>query len=644
MNAVTPDQKPTPAGQPAGSGFFGRRSGLQTPTEALHPDTPPPPPPSRPHSQRRPMLSVMSGFLSFLMIVAVFGLGGLSYFSNRLAKPGPLPTERVVYIPPRTEVGDIIDQLARAKVIESAALMHFALLVEGKRSRVKAGEFLFKQNASLNDVIDTLISGRQILHSVTIPEGLTSTQIVERLRQNELLSGEILDIPPEGSLLPETYRVPRGWPRAALIKKMQEDQARMIDRLWQRRPADLPLRSKIDMVTMASIIEKETGRADERTRVAGVFYNRLRRGMRLQSDPTIVYGLVGGKGTLGRPIQRDEIRKPTAYNTYVIPALPPGPIANPGRASLEAAVNPSRTNDLFFVANGTGGHTFAETLEQHNRNVVRWREIEKEMRAKAQQGNEAGAPDVDRVVDPAAQQDTPAEAPARRNNRRGDLAPASEFGALPKAINGSSTSLTQLAQELNRRRSAALAIAATAVPSQTPARTAEPPASAAAFAPVAPAATPPVSNPATNAAAKPASPFAVSPGIGEMGIAIAGVPSHLQSPVDGPVNEDNGADEAPAAGGVEAYPMSQAKRQEMSQRAASFGAGAIPALPPQAVAGPADNAQNQPVQNPVTQTASRNPPLRPRVKDASEGTRLDPLRDKSWDLNSAQTIPAFRTN
>lgn len=637
MNAVTPEQKPSSAGQTGGARFFGRRNGLQTPSEALHPDTPPPPP-SKPHSQRRPMLSAISGFLSFLMIAAVFGLGGLSYFSNRLAQPGPLESERVVYIPPRTEVGEIIDQLARAKMIDSSALMHFALLVEGKRSRVKAGEFLFKQNASLNDVIDTLISGRQILHSITIPEGLTSTQIVERLRQNELLTGDVLDIPPEGTLLPETYRVPRGWPRAALIRKMQEDQTRMIDRLWQRRPADLPLRSKIDLITLASIVEKETGRADERTRVAGVFYNRLRRGMKLQSDPTIVYGLVGGKGTLGRPIQRDEIRKPTAYNTYVIPALPPGPIANPGRASLEATISPSRTNDLFFVANGTGGHTFAETLEQHNRNVVRWREIEKEMRAKAQQGGGPQTPDVDRVEEPAGQQDAPAAAPARRNNRRGDIAPGSEFGALPKAINGSSTSLAQLAQELNRRRSASAAIAAAAGPVQPSAKP-QPPASAAAFAPTAVAAAP-AATPAMAPVAKPASPFAISPGIGELGIAIAGVPAHLQSPVDGPVNEDNGADEAPAtAGGVEAYPMSQAKRNEMSQRAAAYGSGAIPALPPQAAALPAATAQTVP-----SQTVARAAPARPRVMDASEGTRLDPLRDKSWDLNSAQTIPAFRTN
>ncbi|MBM3609752.1 MAG: endolytic transglycosylase MltG, partial [Alphaproteobacteria bacterium] len=542
-----------------GARFFGRRVALQSPAEALHPETPPPPP-SKPPSQRRPMLSAFSGFLSFLMIAALFGLGGLSYLSSRLATPGPLENDRVIYIAPRTEVVEIIEQLAKAKVIDQPTLMKGTLMVERKWNRVRSGEYLFKKQASLNDVIETLVAGRQVMHSITIPEGLTSEQIVERLRANEVLAGDIRDIPAEGSLLPETYRVPRGMSRSALLRKMQEDQTRLLDRLWAKRSSELPLRSRFELVTMASIVEKETGRSDERTRVAGVFYNRLRRGMRLQSDPTIVYGLVGGKGTLGRPIQRDEIRRPTAYNTYVIPALPPGPIANPGRASLEAAINPSRTNDLFFVANGAGGHTFAETLEQHNRNVARWRVIEKEMRAKAGAGAPgAAAPvDVDRVADPDASSAEPA-APAPRNNRRGDLPSGSLFGGLPEQFGSGTTSLGNLAQSLAARRvvaalppaaQAAIASAKPSISTSPSTSTSLPPASTPA--PQAAAGAAPAQAPAAPSTAS--SPFKISPGIGEFGIEIAGIGNlNPGSPVDGPI--DASADDAPpSTGGVESFP------------------------------------------------------------------------------------------
>ena len=313
--ASTDSNQPTsdaPAGaQPRGAArFFGRRPSLQTPTEALHPDTPPGPPVT-PNSKRRPMLSTASGLLSFVLIAAVGGLGFLAYASSRLAEPGPLAADKVVIIPPRTEVSDIVDQLEKAGVVRQAFVMKAALVIDQKWSQVKAGEYMFKQHASLNEVIDTLVSGKAILHSVTIPEGLTSEQIVERLRQNELLVGDILDIPGEGTLLPETYRVLRGQSRASVIRQMRDYQTRELDRIWERRSADIPVRSKIELLTLASIVEKETGRADERTRVAAVFYNRLRRGMKLQSDPTIVYGIVGGKGTLGRPIQRDEILRPS---------------------------------------------------------------------------------------------------------------------------------------------------------------------------------------------------------------------------------------------------------------------------------------------------------------------------------------------
>jgi UPF0755 protein len=209
---------------------------------------------------------------------------------------------------------------------------------------------------------------------------LTSDQIVQRLLETDILSGNIKDIPREGSMLPESYRYPRGASRDQVIQRMQQAQARVVQEVWERRMPDLPLRTPQQLVILASIVEKETGRPDERTRVAAVFVNRLKQRMKLQSDPTIIYGLVGGKATLGRPILKSEIEQHTPYNTYVIEGLPPGPISNPGRAALEAVASPARTKELYFVADGTGGHAFSETLEQHQRNVARLRALEQGLR------------------------------------------------------------------------------------------------------------------------------------------------------------------------------------------------------------------------------------------------------------------------
>jgi UPF0755 protein len=195
--------------------------------------------------------------------------------------------------------------------------------------------------------------------------------------ENDALSGQIKEIPREGTLLPETYKFTRGMLRAQIILRMQQAHQRMLQEVWEHRMPDLPVKTPEQLVILASIVEKETGRPDERSRVASVFVNRLKNKMRLQSDPTIIYGLTGGKGSLGRPILKSEIEQPTPYNTYVIDGLPPGPIANPGRASLEAAANPARTKDLYFVADGSGGHVFSESYDQHQKNVARLRTLEK---------------------------------------------------------------------------------------------------------------------------------------------------------------------------------------------------------------------------------------------------------------------------
>jgi uncharacterized caspase-like protein len=220
------------------------------------------------------------------------------------------------------------------------------------------------------------ISPQTMSQQITFAEGLTSEQIVQRILDSDVLTGNIREIPREGSLLPQTYNVVRGNTREELIQLMRKDERRIVQEIWDHRAPDLPLKSPEQLVTLASIVEKETGRPDERSRVAAVFINRLKQRMRLQSDPTIIYGLVGGKGSLGRPLMKSEIEQPTPYNTYVIDGLPPGPIANPGRASLEATANPALTKELYFVPDGNGGHVFSETLEQHQHNVARLRGIE----------------------------------------------------------------------------------------------------------------------------------------------------------------------------------------------------------------------------------------------------------------------------
>ncbi|WP_293867660.1 endolytic transglycosylase MltG [uncultured Alsobacter sp.] len=360
----------------------------RSPTEAIQPVAAPPPPPVE--RRRRPVINFISGFLSLVMVLALVAGGGLFVGKVQYFAPGPLGRDKVVTVKGGTT--DVAEQLQREGVIEHYYLFLAGLHMLGKASQIKAGEYQFKEKASLNDVVETLVEGKAILHAVTIPEGLTSQQIVDRLRENDVLVGEVGEIPKEGSLLPETYKFTRGMTRAQLIERMQQDQARVMREVWNRRQADLPVKTPQEMLVLASIVEKETGKADERSRVAGVFINRLNRNMKLQSDPTIVYGLVGGKGTLGRGILRSEIDQATPYNTYVIPGLPPGPISNPGRAALEAVANPSRTRELYFVADGTGGHVFADTLEQHNRNVVRWRQIEGDRRDAAPVDLPATAP------------------------------------------------------------------------------------------------------------------------------------------------------------------------------------------------------------------------------------------------------------
>jgi UPF0755 protein len=330
---------------------------------------------------------------------------------SRFEAPGPLQQDKVVNIPPRSGIADIADLLKREGVIDEHRLIFIGgVLALRARSDLKAGEYLFEKQASVRDVVQTIVEGKVVQHQLTIPEGLTSEQIVARLLESDLLSGNIKEVPREGTLLPDSYHFTRGFTREQMVARMRQAQDRLVREAWERRSSDLPLKTPEQLVILASIIEKETAKPEERTRIAAVFANRLRQKMKLQSDPTIVYGLVFGKGSLGRPISKADIAQPSPYNTYVIDGLPPGPIANPGRASIEAAASPARTQELFFVADGTGGHAFSETYDQHQKNVARLRVIEQGQRG------EASSSEVQAPAPPARAPPAPAQRSKRNAN------------------------------------------------------------------------------------------------------------------------------------------------------------------------------------------------------------------------------------
>ncbi len=325
---------------------------------------------------RHPLVVVGNAIFTALVVISIAVGIGLFIGNQRFAAPGPLAEDKVVNIPRGLSVKEISDLLMREGVINQPYVFMGGVIVLKARGELKYGEYHFTKHASLADVVDTIIESKVVQHSVTIPEGLTSEQIVARLLENDALTGPIKEIPREGTLLPDTFKFTRGMTRAQIIQRMSQTQRRVLQEIWEHRAQDLPIKTPEQLVTLASIVEKETGRSGERSRVAAVFINRLKSRMRLQSDPTIIYGLTGGKGALGRPILKSEIEQPTPYNTYVIDGLPPGPIANPGRASLEAAANPARTKELYFVADGSGGHVFSENYDEHQKNVARLRVIE----------------------------------------------------------------------------------------------------------------------------------------------------------------------------------------------------------------------------------------------------------------------------
>jgi len=318
-------------------------------------------------------LRITAGALAAATLLAATVLWG----ALRLVAPGPLTEPASVVIPRGSSLDAVANTLADAGVVESPLLFALGARLTGAGREIKAGEYAFAAGISIDGVLNQMRQGRTVVHRLTIPEGLTAAQILSVLEKEPALSGPLPARPPEGSLLPETYHFSRGDTREQMVERMQQAMAQALAEAWKARDKELPYDSPEEALVMASIIEKETGVAAERARVAGVFVNRLESGMRLQSDPTVIYALTDGAGELGRALTRNDLKAESPYNTYAVVGLPPGPIANPGKASLLAAVKPERHQFLYFVADGTGGHAFAKTLPDHNRNVARWRDVQR---------------------------------------------------------------------------------------------------------------------------------------------------------------------------------------------------------------------------------------------------------------------------
>jgi UPF0755 protein len=507
-------------------------------------------------------LSSVSGLLTFVLLGALATVGALAWLMKEARSPGPLAADKVVIIAREDDSGSIADQLERAGVIDSAMWFNLLTLLDGNRGALKRGEYAFKAGMTMNEIENELIAHRVVRYKLTLPEGLTSEQLVDRLREDPVLTGEIRETPREGSLMPDTYYFERGDTRQSILSRMAKIQGKTVEEIWKARAPDLPIKSPGEMVTLASIVEKETGKPEERPRVAGVFVNRLEKHMRLDSDPTIVYGLAQGKGTLGRSITRADLNQSTPYNTYIIEGLPPGPICNPGKAALEAVANPAHSKDLYFVADGTGGHAFAETLDQHQKNVAHWRQIEKDVKDKL-------APDV---------QPGPAI--------RGSIEPVdpAEFGALVAPAQGQAapasilTRLSKIGTDRNARDAALASLAGPGVKT-----------------------------------------------IDELGAVVAGV---NDGPPEGLAFGDDGS--AGAGGGpIASAPLSPAMLADEKAREAKYGTAPLTSSAP---AAPVDVAP--------APAAFGTASGRPRIYDASEGTPLDPLRNKTYDLSYAKVVPA----
>jgi len=346
--------------------------------------------------------------LAFIMFFVVMLGGAWMFVDHWLNGPGPLVQAKTIVIPRGAGRDKMAEILVAEGVIGSPTPFKIAYLTDSTPRTVRAGEYEVPPHISVSKLLELLQSGHTVQRRLTIPEGLSTAEILDLVRQAEALQGDITSSFADGDLLPETYFFSRGDTREQVLARMQEAMTKAVDEAWRGRAANLPLASKRDLVTVASIVEKETAIAGERPRIAAVYINRLRARMPLESDPTVIYGITGGR-PLGRELTRADLQKPTPYNTYLKVGLPQGPITNPGRAALLAVARPytAPRREFYFVADGTGGHAFATNVGDHNRNVARWRDLQ---RARSEQ---RAAPASPASQEPQTQA-TPAQPPARQ--------------------------------------------------------------------------------------------------------------------------------------------------------------------------------------------------------------------------------------
>lgn len=332
------------------------------------------PPKGRPPG-RGLLAGLASGVVTFTVIAALIAAAGLlAYFAAGPRATGGAPATTVI-LRKGAGLAEIAGELSSSRVIPNAPVFIALAEVTGSAHRIKSGEYLVPSGASIALILSKLRSGDIVHHHVTIPEGASTKQVLEILDHADVLTGETPTVE-EGAVLPETYDVTRGEARAAVVQRMTAAMDRQISQFWAKRQPNLPIHSPEEAVILASIVEKETARESDRPRVAAVYINRLRLGMKLDADPTVIYGITGGL-PLGHGLRASELAGDTPYNTYLHTGLPPTAIANPGRQSIAAVLDPPHTTEIYFVADGTGGAAFASTLEEHERNVARWRAIEK---------------------------------------------------------------------------------------------------------------------------------------------------------------------------------------------------------------------------------------------------------------------------
>ena len=343
----------------------------------------------RPKPRRRSFARVLVSLATILLVLGGLAGAAVFYAKTTFERPGPLAGSRIFAVDRGMSTPEIARGLRQAGVISDDKVFLAMAYVTGSHARMRAGEYSIPERASMAQVMNLIVSGKELVYKVTVPEGWTTAQVIERVSAHENLEGEISNVPAEGAILPETYVFRRGMTRDRLIAQMEAARQELFDELWKKRDPHLPFDTKEEALILASIVEKETAIPAERPLIAAVFINRLRKNMRLQSDPTIIYGITGGKTRFERQILKSDILAKTPYNTYRISGLPPTPIANPGKESIAAVLNPADSKALYFVADGSGGHVFAETLAEHRKNVRKWRAVERSLAAEEAEAAEA---------------------------------------------------------------------------------------------------------------------------------------------------------------------------------------------------------------------------------------------------------------